>query len=136
MKKSWLEFYALAVCFFAVACFAIFTGMAVWNAVSMSAPGLTLDNHEWSKHQSDEAFRKALLTESRWHDGNDMRTEKLPEEADIPKMRQASYQQVLASERRSAFQDLLQNLIVMLIDLLLFVAHWKVARYARREHQL
>lgn len=136
MKKSWLEFYALAVCFFTVACLAIFSGMAVWNGVSMTAPALTLDNHEWSKHQTDIAFRKAWLIESRWHDENGQRAEKLPESADIPTMRQASYQQVLASERRSAFQDLLQNLIVILIDLVLFVVHWKVARYARSEAQV
>lgn len=55
-KKGLLEIYALAVCFFTLACFVIALGMAVWDIVELSAPEFTISNNHYECHLSDEAY--------------------------------------------------------------------------------
>jgi len=43
LKKNLVEIYALAVCFFTVACFVIVAGMTAWNIIELSAPEFTID---------------------------------------------------------------------------------------------
>jgi len=129
MKKNWLEIYGLAVCFFTVACFAIVIGIATWDVVQVAAPEFTMTSDAWEKHQSDETFRAALIDEHRVADEKGKYVP--PEGAALSKARQDSLDKEIRSERRTGFQDLMQHLIILLIDLLVFAAHWKIAARAR-----
>ena len=130
MKKSVLEIYALAVCFFTVACFVIVTGMAIWEVVRLSAPEFTLSSFLWQQHQTDDAFKTKLVNEHRYV--AEKHTYTPPEGTELTKARETSFAQAIASERRTASQDLIRNLIILLIDGLVFVVHWKIAIRARQ----
>ena len=57
MNKKILEVYALAVCFFTVACFVIAFGLMLWNFIELWAPEFTVYTRHFECHQSDEAYR-------------------------------------------------------------------------------
>ncbi|MCK9531218.1 MAG: hypothetical protein M0R77_11770 [Gammaproteobacteria bacterium] len=130
MKRNLLEIYALAVCFFTVACFVIVLGIAVWDGVSVLAPEFTLSNHNWERHQTDEAFRKSLSNENRYREDKD--SYKPPEGAALTDARIQSYDQALRAERRIGFQGLARNAIILLLNIALFAIHWKLAARARK----
>jgi hypothetical protein len=130
MRKTWLEIYGLAVCFFAVACFVIVLGIAVWHVVALTAPEFALDNYNWERHQSDAAFRESLMTEHQY--GIEKNTYAPPEGVALTQERERSYAQAIRARARSALQDLVQNLIVLLIAVVVFVVHWKIAARARQ----
>jgi len=130
MKKSLLEIYSLAVCFFTVACFVVVLGIALWDAVQLSVPEFTLDSDTYEAHQTDEAFRDHLIKQYRPDEVQ--KTYKPPEGAALSEAREKSFAAEIRSERRDALQGLVQNLIILLIDLVVFIAHWKVGAYARK----
>ena len=129
MKKSWVEIYGLAVCFFTVACFVVVLGIATWDVVKICAPEFTLSSYVWDQHQTDEAFKKKLINEHRY--GEEKNTYVPPEGAALTKEREDSLSGAIRSERRGAIQDLVRNLIILLIDLGVFLVHWKIAARAR-----
>ena len=130
MKKSLLESYGLAVCFFTVVCFVIVLGMTLWDGVKLTAPGFTLNSRDWKRHQSDEAFKEYLISEHRY--GSEKETYTPPEGAALSQAREQSFAQESQSEKRDGFQDLVRNLIILLINLGVFLAHWRIAARARR----
>lgn len=121
MKKSLLEIYALAVCFVTIICFAVSLGVGLYDVLEMSAPKFTLKSSDFEKHQTNEAFTRG------W---NEERRKKYTEE-EIANLREASYQVALAKEKRDAVQSLIRIIIIMLIDIVIFVIHWKIAKRAR-----
>jgi hypothetical protein len=127
MKKSILEVYALAVCFAAIACSAVALGVASYNVIEIINPEFTLNAQEYNRHQSNDAFWKGR------HNiySADKREEKRPPEEELTKLRLESYQQALKSERRDAFKSLTKAIIIIIIDIVFFVVHWRIARRAR-----
>ena len=130
MKKSWLEIYALAICFFTVACFAVALGAALWDVVQITAPDFTMRDDYWTKHRSDEAFRQALIEEHRFREV--VSTYVPPAGAELTLAREEGHAQAVSKERRAASQGLAQRLIILLVDLLVFLIHWKIAARARQ----
>jgi hypothetical protein len=127
VKKSLLEIYALAVCFSTIVCFVIALGIGVYDVVQIANPEFTLNSHEYSRHQSNDTF-----WDSRRYSWETREKERprLPEN-ELTKQREESYQQALRSEQRDAFQSLTQVAIVILIDVIVFMIHWRLARRAR-----
>ncbi len=130
MKKGWLEIYALAVCFFAIACFVIVLGIGIWDIVKVAAPDFTMHSANWEKHQTDEAFKEALIQASRYDP--DKETYVPPEGAALTKAREESYARTIRSERRDGFQGIVRNLIILVIDIVVFLVHWMAAARARQ----
>lgn len=130
MKKNLVEVYALAICFFTVACFVIVLGMTAWNVVALSSPEFTINNHIYDAHLTDENYRHWLRQQNQYC------TEdyKPPEGAELTKSREINWQHEIRVEQRGALQNLVQNVIVLVIDLLVFVAHWVIARRSRDGH--
>lgn len=120
VKKSLLEIYALAVCFVTVVCFVIALGIGLYDMVELAFPEFSLSSYEYDRHLSDEAFMR------RWP-----KDKKRPPEGEITKLREESYQTELRKEQRSAMQSLVQILIVLVIDVVLFFVHWRLAKRAR-----
>ncbi|MFP2769379.1 hypothetical protein [Oceanisphaera sp. KMM 10153] len=130
MKKNLVEIYALAVCFFTVACFVIVAGMTAWDAVQLSAPEFTINNNEYEAHLSDQQYRDWLAQRNQYNEDAFI----LPSGQDLTDARNASWQQEIKSEQRSALQSLAQNFIILVIDILVFMAHWIIARKSRDSH--
>ncbi len=116
MKKSLLELYALAVCFVSLVCFVIVLGQGIYDLIEITNPEFTLEAYEYKKHQSNEAFffGKGRL-----------------EVEEPTKQRKESYQAALRAEQREGAQSLTMNAIVLVINGLVFVLHWLLARRVR-----
>jgi hypothetical protein len=126
MKKSILEIYALAVCFATIVCFVVALGIALYDVIQIANPEFTLNSNEYNRHQSNDAFWNSCdQYESKEKD------KKRPTEDELTKRRMESYRQALQSERRDAFQGITKAIIVILIDIVFFFAHWRIARRAR-----
>ena len=128
MKKTILEIYALAVCFFTVACFVIVLGVAIYDVVQISNPGFTLNRYLDERFQSNEAFRLAPGAVQ----GNDEAQRRALSEEEVTKRREAAYTQALRAEKHDGEQSLLRMVIIMFIDAIAFFIHWRIAKRARQ----
>jgi hypothetical protein len=133
MKKSILEIYAFAVCFVALVCFVIALGIGVYDLIQIANPEFTISGYEHERHQSNEAFRGppwGRATPFGIAPGIPMEPAELPEE-EVTQQREKSYQAAIRSERRRGMQSLIQIVIVLVIDVLVFAPHWLLARRTR-----
>lgn len=120
MKKSLLEIYALAVCFVTIICFAVVLGIGLYDVLEMSNPEMTLKSYQYQKHQSNEAFIR------NWSKKKEKRSD-----SEITEIREKSYSVALKAEQRDAIQSFIRVLIIMLINVIIFLIHWKLGKYAR-----
>lgn len=120
MKKSLLEIYALAVCFVTIICFAVALGVGMYDFLEMAKPELTLKSYQYQKHQTNEAFTRSWSKKKR-----------RPGEKEITRIREKSYEVALEAERRDAVQSFIRVLIIMIIDLVIFLIHWRLGQRAR-----
>lgn len=123
MKRSLLEIYALSVCFVAVVCLAVATGFALYDVVRFAAPKITLAGPSYVVLQSNAAFRSGYPYL--------LRADPAPSEEEITKMRQDTYADSLKIERRTGAQALLRMVIFILVCVVVFALHWKVAKRER-----
>ncbi len=131
MKKSILEIYALAVCFVALVCFVIALGIGVYDLIQITSPEFTINVYEYERHQSNQAFRGSPERALRGiAPGIPIEPTERPE-AEVTQQREASYQAALRSERRRGMQSLIQIVIILVIDVLVFVPHWLWIRRTR-----
>ena len=127
MKKSILEVYALAVCFATIVCFVIALGVAIYDVVQIANPEFTLSSYEFNRHQSNDAFWESHKCK---YDNKDKELKRPPEE-ELTKQRMENYQQAIKSEKRDAVQSITLASIILLIDTVVFLVHWLIARRAR-----
>jgi len=123
VKKSLLEIYSLAVCFVTIICFAVALGIGVYDILEMSQPELTLKSFQYQRHQSNEAFTR-----------NWPKNKEKPSEAEMTRMRAKSYAVALEAEKRDAIQSFIRVLIVITIDMVIFLFHWKLAKRMRESN--
>ena len=128
MKKSILEVYALLVCFVTLCCFVISLGIGLYDAIEIVNPEFTISAFEFERHQTNEAYLKSTSK----YDEN---VKDLTEDA-IKEKREHSYNLELKSEKREGFQSLIQVLIIMLLDIVVFLVHWKLAKHARATNMI
>lgn len=121
MKKTILEIYALAVCFFTVACFVITLGIALYDVIKVAAPEFTLKAYQYDQHQSNDAFKRHIPEKER---------DSISDE-ELTKRREESYAQTIRSEQHQGKQSLVQMGIIMFIDIIVFMFHWVLAKRAR-----
>ncbi len=129
MKKTILEIYALAVCFFTIACFVITLGLLIWNFVEVATPEFTISSRDYECHQTDGAYKDCFSGQYQYTKSEN--PEIFPSGEELTKSRKSAYAQVIKSEQRNATQGIVQKLIIIIIDLLVFFAHWVLARKAR-----
>lgn len=120
MKKSLLEIYALAICFVTIICFAVVLGIGLYDILEMSNPEMTIKSYQYQKHQSNEAFTR------NWSKKKEKRSE-----TEITETREKSYSVALKAEQRDAIQSFIRVLIIMLINFIIFLIHWRLAKHAR-----
>ncbi|WP_053981060.1 hypothetical protein [Marinagarivorans algicola] len=132
MKDMILEIYALGVCFFTVACFMLLFGLILWDGIELSAPEFTINNYDYECHQSDEAYKECYETHHKYIRQDAPET--FPVGQALSSARIKSYERVIQSERRRALQSLVQKLIILLINALIFLMHWRLAKNARKHN--
>jgi hypothetical protein len=120
MKRTLLEVYALAICFVTLVCFVVSLGIGIYDIVQIMNPEFTISSYTYDRHQSNDAYVKD------WP-----KDKPQPQGEELTRLREQSYQAALRSEKRGAVQSLTQVLIVILIDIVVFVIHWYVAKRAR-----
>lgn len=120
LKRTLLEIYALAVCFVTLTCFVVCLGVGVYDLVQITKPEFTLSSYKYEEHQSNDAFLRS------WP-----KDKEIPNAEKVTELRLESYQRALRSEQREAVQSLTQIAIIILIDIVVFVFHWLMARRAR-----
>lgn len=125
MKKTILEVYALAVCFCVIICFAITLGISVYDVIRVSHPSFTLNGWEYDKFQSNDNF----CSSSR--DANTPNQCSSQSESAITAKRETAYAITLKSEQRKGLQSLVNSLIILFINIIIFIPHWIIARRAR-----
>ena len=123
MKRSLLEIYALAVCFVAVISVGVLSGFALYDVAQIAAPAFTLPSYQWKYYQSNERFRA-------WFDSSRKVLEGLSDEQ-VTKRRQDEYAAGLSVERHDGEKGLLRMVLFILVGVVAFVLHWKVAKRAR-----
>lgn len=114
MGRSLIGIYALAVCFCSLMCLMIALGIGGYSLVRIAAPGFTLEANPGS--YTDEQFLQ-------WY----------PQKKDLPAADLAKAKEEMAAaaaqyERRAALRMLVWVLIIAVIDGVVYVLHWRLAR--------
>jgi hypothetical protein len=114
MRRSVIQIYALAVCFTTLMCLVVSLGIGLYDGVRIAFPGFTLSG--WQVYASNAHYVVF------WPDKKD-----LPDEQ-ITNLREAAHRDALAGERHGATQSLLFVSIILIIDIVVYMAHWRIAR--------
>ena len=152
-KEGSFRIYLLAVCFVAVVCAAITSGMGIYSLLKTVAPEMTLDTHSYNAHQSLNNFKKSHFYATYAHPqafivpgamgvarplamqrsellSNTQPTPDLKplSNEEIEQLRLESYQSVIKNHKRTAVQELLRISIILLGSCMLFFVHWRLVR--------
>jgi len=109
MKKI-LAIYCAAVCFFTVACFAVTLGLFLQQTVRILLPQITATSFEEVGIDTTLKQQKGKTQEQ------------------TKKAWEANYKKGLTIARRAAIQDMINYSIILLVDLLVFIPHWRIIR--------
>ncbi len=133
MKKTILEVYALAVCFTAVVCFVIASGIGLYAVVGVVKPELTLSSWEYDRHRNNKVFRVLGNPPPFGLSGKGTtEVERLSEE-ELTRRREESLRHAIRAEQRGNLQTLIRVAIILFVDMVVFLIHWRIARQARQE---
>lgn len=126
MKKNALEIYSLAVCFTSVMVFIVTVVITVYGVMGYVYPEFGVSAYAYKKHLTNDAF---------WEKGYDCSSREddmaRPPEDVLTKRRIASYEGELAASKMNAFQSMIFWAVALLIDVVVFFVHWRLARHAR-----
>jgi hypothetical protein len=124
--RSKLEIYALSVCFAAVVCLVISTGIAGYSIFEIAAPELTMSSYEYNKYQTNDAY---------WNSKDSCREKEKaqvrPNEEELTKQRRDAFALATRGERREGLQTLIRCLMFILVSGGVLLVHWKIAKNAR-----
>jgi hypothetical protein len=124
MRKSALEVYALAICFVTLAAMCFTGAVAVFSAVQITQPSLTLYPGQLQPYQSNEAFKaEAGGAPSQNVDPQDAGAA----DADLTQQRMKAMQDVIATEKAMGERNLVIQGLLFLLNLILFGWHWRMA---------
>ncbi len=132
LKKALLEIYALAVCFGAIICFVIAAGVGLYALVGVANPEFTLDSWQYDRHLGNDIFWSNGAPPALPFEGKGEKRVR-PAEPELTRQREESYRMVIRTEQRNRMQTLVQVVIVLFIDIVLFMIHWRIAKKARLE---
>ncbi|MCJ7603021.1 MAG: hypothetical protein MUO63_16170 [Desulfobulbaceae bacterium] len=127
MNKSLLEIYALAVCFATIVCFVISLGVAIYSIVEIINPEFTMNSYEYKRYQNNDAYWLRRVDDYR----NKEKEMQRPSEDELTKQRTEGYRLAVISEKHDGYQGLTKTGIIILINILVFFIHWRIAQRAR-----
>ena len=114
--RSLIQVYALCVCFASLMCFVIALGIGAYDVVEVTAPEFTLVTYPYTASQLPE------LMDGKPHTDAELATAL------------AVYQKTaIEYHKQSALQSLVFVGIICSIDIVVFGAHWWIAKRAERD---
>ena len=111
--RSFIQLYALAVCFATLMCLVVALGLGIYDVVRIAAPAFTVqDSMLW---RSDEHFLMYY-----------------PDRKDLPPAERAALREnyrleAVETERLGAQQRLAFVAIILVIDAVVYAIHWNIA---------
>ncbi len=135
MKKTILEIYALAVCFVSIICFVVCLGVAGYSLVQIAKPDFTMSSRQFEEYQSNDIYWERngsgrYYGKSGYCSKED-KSNVRPSESDLSKQRTEAFASAKTLEQRDGGQTLVKTLIIILVNALAFLIHWRIARSAR-----
>jgi hypothetical protein len=123
--KYKLEIYALAICFAAVVCLVISTGIAGYAVFEIASPDLTMRSYTYEKHQTNDSYfesKRPCCSKEK---------EPRPSEDTLTKQRLEAFSVELKGEQREGFQTLIKCFMFIAVSGIALVVHSKIAKRAR-----
>lgn len=140
MKKSWLEFYALAVCFVTLICLVVTSEIMINSLIGIVNPEFSMSSYEYKKFSSNEIYLENKSNDYRNHcysSKPDHCTETNPytrmAEVDATKLREKDKQLAIGMERRDRLKTLVHAGIALLIAALVLAVHICIVRKERKK---
>ena len=115
--RSFISIYALAVCFATLMCFVVALGIFLYDIVQIAAPSFTLAYYQ--PYQSNDAFRQNHPDKKDEPDN------------EVTRLRQQALDDAFNAERRTASQSAVFVFIILVINVVVFAVHWRIARRER-----
>lgn len=125
--KSKLEIYALSVCFAAMVCLVVASGIGGYAIFEIATPELTMRAHNFDKFQTNDAYWKTI---NRCY-GEDCEKPVRPSVDTLTEKRLSAFSVEVSGERRGGFQTLLKSFIFIFVGGIALLIHWKIAKKAR-----
>ncbi len=147
MKKSWIEFYALAVCFACVICLTITTIIGLNTVVKVYNPEFALPSYQYSILNNNDAYWKNQQRGGEsprdyddQHNYEGPRKEhrsteaqkKPPPEKELTALREAEKLQIFHQDAHGNHQTLVCVFIVLLVTTFILCLHIRLVRKTRR----
>ncbi len=111
-----------------IVCFVISLGAALYSIVGIASPEFTMNSYTYSRYQSNDDY---WLSRVEKYLDKRKRINR-PSEDELTKQRQEGYRLAAISERRDSFQTLAKAIIILIINLVVFFIHWRIAGRARQ----
>tara|TARA_B100000809_G_C14601170_1_gene337437 strand:- start:51 stop:434 length:384 start_codon:yes stop_codon:yes gene_type:complete len=125
--KSKLEIYALSVCFTAMVCLVVASGIGGYSIFEITTPELTMRSHTYDKYQTNDAYWKTI---NRCYADNCEKPVR-PNVDTLTEKRLAAFSVEVKGEKREGFQALLKCFIFILVGGIALLIHWRIAKNAR-----
>lgn len=121
--------YALAVCFSAILCIAISTGIGLYDVVQLTIPEFTISSHQKQRSPMDRMMVAPYPGEMIQGDVVTKPPKTLPmTEEEIEQRHTERVANLIDGVRHDAKVSLVRILIVLLVSIPLFLVHWRFAR--------
>jgi len=127
--KSKLEIYALSVCFAAMICIVISSGVGGYAFVRVLNPELTMNSYQYDQYQTNDAY----WARDNYQYADDATLVTRPPEKELTAKRLESFSIAKNSEIREGVQTLTGSLIFLFIGLITLLIHLVVAKKSREK---
>ena len=129
MKTNFFLIYAYLVCFVTLSCGAIFTGIILYDIVEISVPEFMMSEVDKQKYLDEQNY----IENKKIQPDDKKNTHEIYSDEEITEIRTWDYKSAIDRERNNAIKSIIQSLIILVIDLVLFFVHWRVAERAREK---
>jgi len=129
MKTNIFLIYAYLVCFVTLSCGAIFTGIILYDIVEISVPDFMMSEVDKQKYLDEQNY----IENKKIQPDDKKNTHEIYSDEEITEIRTWDYKSAIDRERNNAIKSIIQSLIILVIDLVLFFVHWRVAERAREK---
>lgn len=128
VQRSLIPLYATAVCFAAVVCMTIATGVVLYSAVRAIAPGITSTGYPGPMYMQMAAAApvRAVAPEAR------VAQPPTPSPKELERLRREALAQSLAHERRGGIRGLILWGIVLVVSGAVWLLHWRLLKGERK----
>ena len=124
MKKTLLELYALAVCFGALAFIVVHSAEGLYDFVGIVAPTITMSRFQTRLTDSNEDY-----LEKHWRLAH--KDAPVPDDLTVTRLRVASAVSNVWSERSARTGQAVKHLVFVIVNLVVFWLHWRIAERQR-----